>query len=1713
MMHESLRKKILYTFLLCTLTIISGTVTADDTEIYFNSTANNPAVRPNVLLILDTSGSMAWGTTSTSSRPSRMAQMQSALDTILDSLEGVNIGLMRFNGDSGASVLFPIAYINDPVSNYVSEKDTTQATYNYTLGDDNSDAQELVSSGAVTLIDSSMTVPQIAATYVNGTIAKPVGASTDDGWEYSGNISVTDPIDWFYNSGTFIQGFRFSGLAIPNGATINSASLDLYAYNTTTGTAKVDIYGEDADDSLAFDGSNNVDISTRTLTDGTGGLAGVVAWDPVPTPTATGQKITTPDLSPLIQEIINRPGWTSGNALSLIVPQNIGSRQFYSFDGAAGNTSLYPTLNVDYTYLAAPAQDKITAYHYTNVQIPQGAKITSATLTFTTTSDASGDGATWTIQADDSDNSAAITSTNGDLSSRTKTSAKTIWTLPNFTNGQTYTTCTDGSCVDEGGSSAADITNVVQAVVDRGGWCGGNDMTFLITGTGSRTIVTHEQSATNAPALSITYDKTAGGGCYKDSIVAQVVNSSDDAEENSSGTTYTNNSTINMSSNTDGFRFDNIQIPQGATITSATVSVRESICSWRRCSSQTSGAPTVSVKGELIDNSPAFTGGRRNHNITNRTTTAASVNWSLGDFTSDGTWVTSPDISSVITEIVSQGTWASGNAMSLIIGSDNQARSIDATDGSGSAGAAMLNITFTSTAGATQAKTVRERLKELISQMPADGTTPIVEALYEATHYWRGESVVHGLARGSASTGFFGGGNRTTTRISHPASYCVSETSCPGADVTNYPPYGINEPAGCSTDNLNDTNCSNRQIEGSPDYISPFKSDLTCVSNYQVLLTDGEATDNDDALTIRNEYLGGASCQSTFSNGSSVSSDEKCGVDIVKFLHDKDQSSTLDNDQTVNTYTIGFTLSTQFLKDMATAGGGTFSQAGNETDLINTFNTILTNVRDDPTSFVSPSLATNAFNRLLSRDEVYFGLFTPSMNQSWDGNVKKYNICVNSGGPDENLTTTADNCTLGEILDANSNPAIDPATNKFSSTAESEWTGQVDGLQTTFGGAGGEMTDYTQRVIYTDATTGGSEPASGTALDSTVSGDSFKLTTGTWDASTTSQIRDLLCTVNSTNTSTTDGQNCQDHIFWLLGKIINPDPTTDVSATDRWAFNDVLHSSPAVITYGGNASTNTYYDKIVVGTNEGAIRFINGSTGKEEWAFIPQELMPALQDHYDNVEGDHLYGMDVTPTIRVIDVNQDGIIDPNYDNNGDGTHQAGEGDKVYLYMAMRRGGNSIYALDVTPSATITNNNTTIVPKFLWRIQGGTGDFTRLTNTWSQPRLATIGVISGSATVEKQVLIFGGGYDDTLDSLDNSGAGPNYNFGLEGGKPNDGNAVYIVDADTGALIFSISNAADSSLGIAASGADIEVPGMNYSIPSRITTLDTTGDGLVNRLYFGDTAGQVWRVDLSNVKTGGSGNEGDTVVGRLANLSTAGTPTEERRFFTPPAVTQVRDTIYSDISGGEYDYVMIGSGNRAHPLNSDVHDRFYALRDKFPDAMPVASAGDHVADVTQYPNGASGVITNTNLIDVTNRVLDSSNTSDLASLGWYIDFNTMGTTGEKVLSAPTAIAGQALFTTYEPSVTSADPCTANIGGGYAYNVNILSAKAPQIDWDQDGSLDDVKDRKLTLGGGIPSDVVPVFTKEGVVGIVGIEGGAAQLGTLSGLPRYRTYWYQEK
>ena len=132
----------------------------------------------------------------------------------------------------------------------------------------------------------------------------------------------------------------------------------------------------------------------------------------------------------------------------------------------------------------------------------------------------------------------------------------------------------------------------------------------------------------------------------------------------------------------------------------------------------------------------------------------------------------------------------------------------------------------------------------------------------------------------------------------------------------------------------------------------------------------------------------------------------------------------------------------------------------------------------------------------------------------------------------------------------------------------------------------------------------------------------------------------------------------------------------------------------------------------------------------------------------------------------------------------------------------------------------------------------------------------------------------------------------------------------------------------------------------------------------------------------------------------------------------------------------------------------------------------------------------------MVNVTTTVLDGSDATHRAAAGWFYDFTQAGTVGEKVLSSPVTTGGVVTFTTFAPeAAASTDPCGASLGLGTAYNFDILSAGAA-LDFDGDGSITPA-DRTFELTSGIPSGVVPVFTTEGVIGIVGVEGGSKQLG----------------
>ena len=1672
-MSNTISHKIILVITSLSLVFATSISRADDTEIYFSSgSATESVLRPNVLFILDTSGSML---TVTDSGQTRIDELKDAMETVLDSLNDVNVGLMRFNdaqSQEGGPVIFPINYIDGDVSEVVGDSGqntVTEIVNTAFLESDLDDGEEVITTGEISLTDATLDAFDFGGTQsvVGGTQTFPITLGTDDSLEElggcfgvsSGSIVSFDP-NFIISCVDF--GLRFTGITVSQGVTIDEAFIDLTIDRRQTSTTNTTIVGQDVGDaaaisapsSLFFASSSTFDITSR------GATSASVDWNGIPA-SNVGQVITSPDIATIVQEIVDRADWASGQDMFFRFENNSGRRELKVFeDSEADAPELRITIAGSGT--ATEGDDQMIALRFTDLNIPQGATLTDATLTLTpSAAPATGLASTWEISAEQTDDSAALEDSVANISNRSAGGTSVSWAV-----GATDLITQDDPEV------SVDIKTVLQDVIDRSGWCGGNAMTLLLdtssaTANETRFLHSRDGDSTKAPTLNYTYG-VGETGCVKATETSQTGLSGDDAEQFGSSVDIIDNDldigfdSEQASDQTIGLRFLEIDIPNAATILSAEIAF----------TSKGTSTDTASFTIKGIDEDSVTQFSNTADDITDRTTTTASVAWAPEDWNTASANFTTEDITSIIQEIVDRAGWVSGSSMGFIIETTTGTRIAETADGDSSK-SPQLNIVY-QTITETPFKTNRQRLVELVNELSTCPTclTPIASTMLEAANYWRGEDIDYGLARGGNSTG----------RVSHPASYCIAAGSCGGATISaSTDDFGVQNLTGCDvTTNPDSSNCANRQILGTPTYISPFNTELTCATNHQVLLTDGSAFFGNSGSVQSNvkSMIGESSCDSDNSgfktsedSAHTYTTDEVCTVDLIRFLHDEDQSTSLANNQIVKTHTIGFALNdadaTQFITDMANVGGGDVYAASSAGELVSVFESILTKVKNDPTSFVSPALATNAFNRLLSRDEVYFGLFTPQLSEAWLGNVKKYNICID-----------VDSCTPGTIFDATGVAAVDTTDDKFKDSAQSIWSGVVDGKATTQGGAGHEITDFTNQTLHTDTDNSGIA-SSGQLL----SGSGFELTSSNWDSSDLSSLRDVICPTPSTS----GGSDCETRMLWLLGQKSTTDPDTDISTNQRWSVNDVLHSSPAVITYGGSDSdgdgvVDTFFDKILYGTNDGVLHMVNGETGAEEWRYMPGDFWGQQQNMFANGQGDHIYGLDVTPTIQTIDNNSDGIIETT------------DGDQVIAYVAARRGGDNIYALDL--SADLAGSSSTLTPRFMWRIEGGTGDFSRLGQTWSQPIVATINVDSGSGTENKEVLIFGGGYDA---ALDNSAT---YTPADNGDNDFLGNAIYIVDPDDGSLILSISGSG--------SGADIEVSDMEYSIAAGIRKLDSDFDNVTDRLYAVDTGGQIWRVDLAVLETTSPNPESTTVVGKLAEIADSSSDSKQRRFFDAPSVVQVRDKLFSNES--DYDYVLVGSGYRPHPLNTDVEDRFYAFRDFFTGANEMTDLVTvNVSGTTDgYPQIDGSAYNNDDLIDVTSTILDSSNSTHKEAGGWYYDFTDAGTTAEKVLSAPVTTAGVVTFTTFSPEESSSDLCGASLGLGKAYNFDVLSAGAA-LDFDGDGDID-LDDRTFELSGGIPSSVVPIFTADGVYGVVGVEGGSKTLGKLAEINPERSHWSEE-
>lgn len=161
------------------------------------------------------------------------------------------------------------------------------------------------------------------------TFSQSISNSVNDGQDLDGagfgDDAVLAGVDSFFES-THMGALRFTGVTVPNGTTITSATLKIYSEGSDDGTVTAVTVAGVAEDNCASWGSSLPSARSRTSATasiGHGGAAG----------TEYSVTITT-----LVQEILSRGGWASGNALGLIITATGGGLAGYQDVSEIGAT-------------------------------------------------------------------------------------------------------------------------------------------------------------------------------------------------------------------------------------------------------------------------------------------------------------------------------------------------------------------------------------------------------------------------------------------------------------------------------------------------------------------------------------------------------------------------------------------------------------------------------------------------------------------------------------------------------------------------------------------------------------------------------------------------------------------------------------------------------------------------------------------------------------------------------------------------------------------------------------------------------------------------------------------------------------------------------------------------------------------------------------------------------------------------------------------------------------------------------------------------------------------------------------------------------------------------------------------------------------------------------------------------------------------------------
>lgn len=478
----------------------------------------------------------------------------------------------------------------------------------------------------------------------------------------------------------------------------------------------------------------------------------------------------------------------------------------------------------------------------------------------------------------------------------------------------------------------------------------------------------------------------------------------------------------------------------------------------------------------------------------------------------------------------------------------------------------------------------------------------------------------------------------------------------------------------------------------------------------------------------------------------------------------------------------------------------------------------------------------------------------------------------------------------------------------------------------------------------------------------------------------------------------------------------------------------VVHSKPRQVSYGATFTddgeiSNEEKDRddyIMFGSMDGALHLVSAEKGEETFAFIPKtiikEQLKALKADSEGAIGRTVFGVDAPWT-------SSSVLEYKFTEAA----KKVQATSVKAYGGLRMGGKGVYGLNLATANT---------PALLFSKTPEDTGFSRLGQVWSEPTVAKIRVKKDTNKYEsKDVVIVAGGYDMCYEN-------PSFKLKTSGDNTScdkktqaEGNAVYILDANDGSIISSISGSDTGT-------HHTKVDSMKHSVVAGVTALDRDDDGNVDHLYYADLGGSVYRVDLN------AGAANASLVKRVVRVLKASSDdqTVPYRFYERPIVSFYTSP-YQEIFAS----VTVASGDRSTPLsmlrNTTNPNYLFNLFDY--DIAQPGIFGYTAGELTVKDKTANDLVSlpfnqNATLNALTTRkqVLDAmaKGTYDAAkkryvyeNAGWRYPLTNFdgysNLSGIKSVGEPLAYGNRLYTTAFSPEMVydQADNCSARVVGG--------------------------------------------------------------------------------